>query len=124
MFSGLLEELERHCSLTKPFGDCLVIQGYQGKSWTLGDPFQKIADRAGLGTIERPFDNMRKSRSNEVWERWGAEKENLWIGHSEAIRRKHYKGDLSDEAFAEAAGVDLKEQKHMLDPMRKGHKFG
>ena len=42
------------------------------------------------------------------WERWGAEKENAWIGHSEAIRKKHYKGQFSDEAFAEAAGVDQK----------------
>jgi len=48
----------------------------------------------------------RMSRSNEVWERWGAEKENLWIGHSEAIRRKHYKGELSLEAYTEAAEIN------------------
>ena len=46
------------------------------------------------------------SRSNEVWERWGSEKENLWIGHSEAIRRKHYKGELSLEAYTETAEIN------------------
>jgi len=63
-----------------------------------------------LGTVVRPFDNMRMSRSNEVWERFGSAKENLWIGHSEAVRRKHYKGELSDEAFAEAAEAGMESQ--------------
>ena len=45
------------------------------------------------------------SRSNEICERFGPAKENLWIGHTEVARRKHYRGELSDEAFAEAAGV-------------------
>jgi len=53
---------------------------------------------------------MRMSRSNEVCERFGTAKENLWIGHSETVRRIHYRGELSDEAFAEAAGTDLESQ--------------
>jgi len=62
------------------------------------------------------------SRSNEVCERFGSAKENLWIGHSEAVRRKHYKGELSDEAFAEAAGVakaDLESQHSPASPHAK-----
>ena len=37
----------------------------------------------------------------------------VWIGHTEVVRRKHYQGELSDEAFAEAAGAteaDLESQ--------------
>ena len=37
----------------------------------------------------------------------------VWIGHTEAVRRKHCQGKLSDEAFAEAAGAteaDLESQ--------------
>ena len=109
LFPELRKELEQHFLFAKPFGDSPVIQCYQGTSWNLSDSFQKIAKRAGLGTIERPFDNMRMSRSIEVFEHFGSAKENLWIGHSEATRRKHYKGCLSDEAFEEAAGVDLGE---------------
>ena len=110
LFAELREELDRHFLADESIGNTFVIDGLQGTAWNLHEPFQKIADNAGLGTITRPFDNMRMSRSNEVWERWGPVKENLWIGHSEATRRKHYKGELSDEAFAEAAGIMLNEQ--------------
>jgi len=82
-----------------------VVERYQNTAWQLRCPFQVIAKRAGLGLIVRPFDNMRMSRSNEACERFGTAKENLWIGHTEVVRRKHYQGELSDEAFAEAAGA-------------------
>ena len=61
-----------------------------------------------MGRIDRPFDTLQTTRSHEVFERWDSAKENLWIGHSEAVRRKHYKGKLSDESFAEAAYVNEK----------------
>ena len=72
------------------------------------ESFQKIARKAGVGRVDRPFDTLRTTRSHEVFERFGSAKENLWIGHSEAVRRKHYKGELSDESFAEAADVNDK----------------
>ena len=107
LFAELRTELDRHFLLDETIGNEFVIQSLQGTNWGLHTPFQKIAYNAGLGTIIRPFDNMRASRSHEVFERFGAPKENEWIGHSEAIRKKHYKGQFSDEAFAEAADVDL-----------------
>jgi integrase len=110
LFPELREELERHFSLNETKENEFVIEHYQKTNWNLNNPFQTIAKRAGLGRVVRPFDNMRMSRSNEVFERFGSAKENLWIGHSEAVRRKHYKGELSDEAFAEAAEVDLENQ--------------
>ena len=99
-------ELERHFSLAE-VNEC-IIQGLQGTTWNLHGSFQKIARKAGLGTIDRPFDTLRTTRSHEVFERFGSAKENLWIGHSEAVRRKHYKGELSDESFADAAEVNEK----------------
>ena len=105
LFPELQAELERQFSLDETKGNEFVIERYQKTSWNLHAAFEGISKRAGLGTIIRPFDNMRMSRSNEVWERFGSGKENLWIGHSEMIRRKHYQGELSDEAFAEAAGA-------------------
>jgi len=58
--------------------------------------------KSGIGTIVRPFDNMRMSRSNEVDSMFGSKKESLWIGHSERVMIKHYL-KLKDEAYASAA---------------------
>jgi hypothetical protein len=67
-------------------------------------PFQKIAHRAGLATIDMPFCNMRRSRSNEVEREFGSVKESLWIGHSKKVMQDHY-FRLTDEDFSLAAGV-------------------
>ena len=106
----------RHEGLTAP----MVVDGAINGELFLADveqillpTLQKgdivVMDNLSLGTIDRPFDSLRTTRSHEVWERWGVAKENAWIGHSEAIRKKHYKGQFSDEAFAEAAGVVMGE---------------
>ena len=58
--------------------------------------------RAGLPEIPRPFDNMRMSRSNEVYRRWGAYLESQWIGHSGRVRADHYLS-ITDGDFHEAA---------------------
>jgi len=86
-----------------------VIEHFQNTSWQLHTQFQTIAKRAGLGTILRPFDNMRMSRSNEVRKRWGQMLESLWIGHSERVMKDHY-ALVSDEEFAEVAGTDVESQ--------------
>jgi len=104
LFPELRTELKRHFSLDGTEGNEFVIQGLQGTSWNLHGSFQKIARKAGLGTIDRPFDTLRTSRSNEIRKRWGETKESLWIGHTQDVAKKHYY-DLDDEEFAEAAGV-------------------
>jgi len=106
LFPELRAELDRHFLLDETIGNEFVIQDLQDTSWVLYEPFQKIADLAGLGTIICPFVNMRRSRSNEVLERWGEVKESLWIGHSTQVMKKHY-AKLSDDVFAEAAGAEL-----------------
>jgi transposase len=42
-------------------------------------PFTKIAERAGIGRIARPFDNMRASRATEVHREYGAIAEPVWL---------------------------------------------
>ena len=61
LFSELRHELERHFSSEKAKGNEFVIQGFQGTTWGLYNQFQAISRDAGLGTIVRPFDNMRMS---------------------------------------------------------------
>ena len=48
-------------------------------SWSIST-YTRIAKRAGIGTIPRPFDNMRASRSTEIHREHGAKKESVWIG--------------------------------------------
>ena len=96
LFDELREELEKHCSDGE-----FVIQKMRGRG--LDYQFQKIAVKAGLGIIDRPFDNMRMSRSNEILRRFGSQKESLWIGHTSEVMGKHY-FQLSDDDFTEAAG--------------------
>ena len=101
LFPELRTELERYFSLDDTKENEFVIEHYQKTSWNLTSPFQTIARRAGLGTIIRPFDNMRMSRSNEVLARWGQAKESVWIGHSVEVMKDHYLC-LSDSDYAEA----------------------
>ena len=126
LFPELRTELERHFSLVETKGNEFVIEHYQNTSWNLGTLLQKIARRAGLGTIIRPFDNMRMSRSNEVLARWGQAKESLWIGHSAQVMKDHYLR-LSDSDFAEAADAGLEGQishakDHAVEPKNDGKK--
>jgi integrase len=107
LFPELRLELERHFfSLDKTKDNEFVIEQFQKTTWSLHSPFQTIACRAGLGTIIRPFGNMRMSRSNEVERKFGSKKESLWIGHSEKVMVKHYLV-LEDDDYAEAAGTSF-----------------
>jgi len=73
--------------------------------------YTRIAKRAGLERIPRPFDNMRASRATEVHDRYGAKKESLWIGHSEKIAEKFYLM-VTDDDYAKAAGKYPAEQRN------------
>jgi hypothetical protein len=110
LFAELREELDRHFLLDDTVGSEFVIQGLQGTSWVLYEPFRKISDLAGLGTIKSPFVNMRRSRSNEVRRQFGEAKERAWIGHSQKVAEKHYQ-IFDDEEYAEAAEVNLGDKK-------------
>ena len=104
LFSELRKVLEQHfSSLDAADDNDFVIRGLQGTTWQLAHGFERIASKACLGTILKPFINMRKSRSNEVVRDFGEVKESLWIGHSTRVMRDHY-FCLSDSDFEEAVG--------------------
>jgi integrase len=67
-----------------------VIPSFQVKNTNLGKQIAHIVKLAGLPTLPRPFDNMRMTRSNEVYNKWGAFKESQWIGHTAKTRSDHY----------------------------------
>ena len=67
-----------------------VINRYRDPRQNLGTTFAKIVKRAGIPEIPRPFDNMRMTRSNEIYNRFGAFIESEWIGHSGRVRQDHY----------------------------------
>jgi hypothetical protein len=63
---------------------------------------------AGLGQkIPKPFNNMRASRSTEVYAEFGAFLESRWIGHSHKIARDHYL-QVRDEDFDRAVSRGCK----------------
>lgn len=116
IFPELKTELETLFFDPNSEGSEYVINRYRNPKQNLGTTFSKIVKRAGLLPIARPFDNMRMTRSNEVYNRWGAFKESQWIGHSSRVRADHYLM-LTDADFNEASGwksVEVSTQKTAL----------
>ena len=75
---------------------------YRDSSQNLRTTFNKIVRRAGLDVFPSPFRNMRMTRSNEVYRKYGAFKEAKWLGHSGRVRADHYLM-LTDDDFQEAS---------------------
>jgi integrase len=69
----------------------------------LGTQFARIVKMAGVEPIPRPFDNMRASRSTEVYAEFGAFYESKWIGHSARVARECYL-QMREEDFERAVG--------------------
>jgi integrase len=115
LFPELRKVLNQHFSLEEAGKNAFVIQGFQGTTWQLKHGFEKIVANACLGTIPKPFTNMRKTRSNEVLRDFGEIRESLWIGHSTKVMMDHY-FRLSDEDFMEAAGASVESQISHANP--------
>ena len=104
LFKELWTELEQYLSLEDTEDNEFVVQRSLVKERrSFPKRFQRIANKAGLGIIVRPFDNMRMSRCNEVLRKYGPLKESLWMGHSFRTLKDHYL-HLTDEDYMEAAG--------------------
>ena len=86
-------------------GQEFVINRYRDPLQNLGTTFEKIAKKAGIGPIKKPFTNMRASRSTEVYDKWGPHKESKWIGHSTKVAHQHYL-QIRDEDYKMAATND------------------
>ena len=72
----------------------------------LGKPFRAALRRAilaaGLEIWPRLLQNLRASRSNEIYRDWTPLHEAAWIGHSVAVAREHYLAITPDD-FEQAA---------------------
>jgi len=104
LFPELREELallfESEVSVGKEF----VITRYRDPERTnLGTQFGRIVLLAGIEPIEKPFTNMRASRSTEIYAEFGAFLESKWIGHSSKIAKDHYL-QVREEDFERATG--------------------
>jgi integrase len=104
LFPILGTELDKLRSIPGNADQEYVINRYSNREITnLVVPFTKIAERAGIGRIARPFDNMRASRSTEIHREYGTMAENLWLGHSKEIAKECYLMVTEDD-YAMAAG--------------------
>jgi len=104
IFEEVATELEKLRSLPGNEDTEYVVNRYPDREQcNLGTQFSRIAKRAGIGKIPRPFDNMRASRSTEIHKQYGAKKESLWIGHSLKVALESYLL-VTDDDYAIAAG--------------------
>lgn len=91
LFPALRVELERLFEMESSVGQEFVITRYRDPEKTnLGTQFGRIVQMAGVNPIPHPFNNMRASRSTEVYAEFGAFLESQWIGHSHKIAKDHY----------------------------------
>lgn len=84
LFPALREILENYPDCDKTDSEFVVDCNRVPKT-SFGTQFGRIAKAAGLGKIPRPFDNMRASRSNEIYAAHGPFYESKWIGHSQKV---------------------------------------
>ncbi len=78
-------------------GEEFVINLYRDPKTNIGTAFARIAKKAGLGKIPRPFDNMRATRASEVSRKYGPAIESRWLGHSIETALKHYDQDFEED---------------------------
>ena len=91
LFEEVLAELETLRAIPGNEGEEYVINRYADReNSNLQTQFARIAHKAGVGTIPRPFDNMRASRATEIHRAWGSKIESEWLGHSEKMAFDHY----------------------------------
>jgi integrase len=102
LFPELYLELRDLFEADSSEGKEFVINRYRSLKQNLRTTFDKIVKHAGLDVFPSPFRNLRMTRSNEVYRRWGAFKESQWIGHSGRVREDHYLS-ITDDDFEAAS---------------------
>jgi hypothetical protein len=103
LFPELRIELERLFESDSSEGAEYVITRYRDPERTnLGTQFGRIVQLAGIEPIKKPFNNMRASRSTEIYNEFGAFLESQWIGHSAKVAKDHYL-QVREEDFEKAS---------------------
>jgi integrase len=117
LFAEVATELERLRLLPGNEEQEYVINRYANREEAnLGTQFARITRKAGIDRIARPFDNMRASRSTEVYHEYGAKKESLWIGHSVKVALDSYLM-VTDDDYAVAAGKKVVQSIDQTEPV-------
>ena len=118
LFPKVLEELNRLRVIPGNENQEYIINRYSNRvKVDLVSPFGKISERAGIGKIIRPFDNMRASRATEVVREYGAQAESVWLGHSKEVAKESYLM-VTDDDYTKAAGEKIVES---VDEAESGH---
>ena len=107
LFPLLLTELDK-LRLGNEDEDYVVNRFSDRQKACLVHPFTTIAAKAGIGKIVRPFDNMRASRSSEIYRDYGGVAESTWLGHSPVIAKKCYLMIMDEDYDAAASGQKTK----------------
>lgn len=86
-------------------GTAPVIVRYRDRNSNLRTQLERIIRRAGLEPWEKLFQNLRATRATElVSQGWPEFKVCAWLGHTEAVAKKHY-WQVTDEDYRQAAGL-------------------
>ena len=101
LFPELAQQLHEHFDGAEP-GAVYVIERHRDSNTNLRTQLGRIAHRAGLTLWEKPFQNMRSTRATELVERFPGHLVAAWLGHAEAVARKHYL-QVRQEDFDRAA---------------------
>jgi len=83
-----------------------VITRYRDTNANLRTQLIRIIGRAGLQPWPKLFQNLRATRATElVSQGWPEYKVCAWLGHTEAVAKRHY-WQVTDADYQRAAGVD------------------
>ena len=96
LFPELRAELETLWELVPVGGSPYVIAEGRNPN-TVWKRVERVVFWSGLPRWERLIQNMRSSRSNEVYRDFGSIAEAEWIGHNESTAREHYLHTLEEE---------------------------
>ena len=103
LFADVRQELNDLFFRDESEGTEFVINRYRDPERSnLGTQFARIVKMAGISPVKRPYDNMRASRSNEIYAEFGPFYESQWIGHSSKVAKDHYL-NVTDADFSRAA---------------------
>jgi integrase len=103
LFPELRPYLEEVFDAAEP-GEEFVITRYRERNSNLRTQLERIIRKAGLEPWEKTFQNLRATRATElVSEGWPEYKVCTWLGHTEAVAKRHY-WQTTDDDYRRAAG--------------------
>ena len=103
LFPEVREELEKLYFVQPEHTEFVITRYRDPERSNLGTQFARIVKMAGIEPVPRPFDNMRASRSTDIYNEYNPFLESKWIGHSKKVAMKHYL-QVREEDFERATG--------------------